>query len=239
MFRPYMKCNRVRRLISDGIDEPLSVRDEAKVQAHLAVCPDCRRELSFYNRIKKTASKLEAKTPPAYLWERISLELDEHPWGDEPDHDAGFWKKFLPGWGGFQEINLSSAVVSFLLIAFLCLFPGLDSINDEASPPTLAQASEYEADLSYLSLYMMANNDIFPNQVQEYYLAQFRALDGKIRMIKSALDRFPDNRRIRAQLALAYGHKLALYNRIGLTENNRLPAPDERYDYSRRGDIYD
>lgn len=46
-----LKCNNIQRLISDYIDDLLSVDDAAKVDAHIKVCRKCEREIAA---LKKT-----------------------------------------------------------------------------------------------------------------------------------------------------------------------------------------
>jgi predicted anti-sigma-YlaC factor YlaD len=77
------KCHRIRRLVSDRVDGPLSARAEKKVISHLEKCSECREESAFYQELKETASRIERVPPPPYLWERITVGLDEHPWGEE------------------------------------------------------------------------------------------------------------------------------------------------------------
>ncbi len=232
------KCHRVKRLISAGIDDPLSNADEAKVLAHVAFCQDCREEMAFYNRLRKNLADLEMKQPPRYLWERISLQLDEHPWGSNAEGETNYAQKLVPGWSALRGTNLSSIIVCCILIAFLCLFPGMEAIQTDSDVPESAQAGELDPNLEYLSLYMIANHDIFPDQVREYYLTQLESLEGKIKMIKAALDRFPGNRRIRAQLAMVYRHKLALYQHIGVVDVETIDTVPRNFS-AKRGDFYD
>jgi hypothetical protein len=220
------------------MDESLSAKDEATVSAHIAECTKCKRELTFYEKLRADASEMDTKSPPAYLWERISLQLEEHPWGEEGNPENKFWRKYLPGMMDFREANISGVLVSIILITFLCLFPGLSTIQDSSDFPTQVQAKAYDANLHYLSLYMIANGDIFPEPVREFYLAQLNALDGKIRMIKDVLGRFPENRLIKAQLAAAYAQKLALYRRIGNRDEERLHITEDE-NYFSKGSVYD
>ena len=229
MFRFENRCNRIRRLLSDRMDAPLAARDEQRVQAHLIRCPACRREMAFYEEIKKTARALEAVNPPDYLWDRISVELEVDPWGGgEYSRGQSRWG-LLPGFALAGKINFVGAVLSFMLIAVLCLLPGGDGEKGLANG-TAVQAREMDAHLEYLSLYMIANGDRYPSEVREYYLGQMEGLDQKIRMIKSALNRFPENHRIQAQLARAYQSKIDLYRRIGIAnlEQQALPASGHR-----------
>jgi hypothetical protein len=232
MFAFGSKCRRVKRLLSDRIDAPLSTKDEAVIRAHLAECRNCRKELTFYEHLKKSSHTLEPDTPPPYLWERISLKLDEHPWGDE---DSPSNNRISSAW----RINLAGVFTSCLLITFLCLLPGVKIEDNDYPAGGLARAEEFNSNIEYLSLYMMANGDMFPPEVRDYYLNQVQALDHKIKMIKSALDRFPENRRIKTQLATAYTHKIALYRHIGAVNAERSAYRAGGFSFIQKGGIYD
>lgn len=237
MFGLGNTCERMRRLISDAVDEPLSRRQRKRLDAHLRQCQACREEAEFYANLKKAASTLDTVSPPTYLWERISLQIDEHPWG-EGDRSARTNRLFaLPRiWP--RSVDIAGAVVTVALIALLCLIPDMSS--DTGAPPSSrsVRAEEYKPDSAYLSLYMIAQGDRFPSQVRDYYLNQLDGLDTKIDMIKSTLKRFPNNRQVRAQLAKAYGQKIRLYRQMGVTSGddrvilNRLYS---RFDFDRGG----
>ncbi|MCP4567008.1 MAG: hypothetical protein GY841_05445 [FCB group bacterium] len=239
MFRIGYKCRRIRQLLSDRIDGPLAPAEECRVQKHLTHCPECREELAFYRQIRETAESIEEVTPPDYLWDRISVEIDIDPWGGQkPTLLQKLWK-WVAVFSPTGKINFAGIVLSCMLISVLCLLPGGGNGNSNQPDNALAQAEEIDAHLEYLSLYMTAKGDQFPSTVRNYYLGQIEGLDQKIRMIKSALNRFPENKRVRAQLAVAYQHKLALYHRMGLTDVDRLPIQAGGRSIYERGDFYE
>lgn len=239
MFRFDYKCRRIRQLLSDRLDGPLSPADERRVQRHLTRCADCREEASFYAQIKETAESIDDVTPPEYLWDRISVEIDIDPWGGRrPSLLQKLWKR-VSAYSPAGKINFAGIVLSCMLITMLCLLPGGGTGEDGQPDNALAQAEEVDAHLEYLSLYMTAKGDQFPSTVRDYYLGQIEGLDHKIRMIKSALNRYPQNKRVKAQLALAYQHKLALYHRMGLTDVERLPIPTGGPSVFERSDLYE
>lgn len=236
MFGLGNRCAPIRRLISDAVDEPLSKRRQKRLDRHLRHCHACRDEAEFYANLKETASTLDAVSPPTYLWERISLQIDEHPWGED-DHPARAHRPALPRiWP--RSLDIAGAMATVALIALLCLTPSSSSDTSTALSSSSIRAEEYHPDTAYLSLYMMAQGDRFPSQVRDYYLNQLDGLDTKIKMIKSTLKRFPNNRQVRAQLVKAYGQKIKLYRRMGLTSDedrvniNRL---NSRFDFDRGG----
>lgn len=234
------KCHRIRRLLSDRIDAPLSDRAEKKVMAHLESCSDCREEFAFYEELKETAASLDKISPPPYLWERISVGLDEHPWGDEEiirPEPRGFGGRSLTG-----KINFAGAVLSLVLIAVLSLSPGGASHESGAVYQSAAGRNTPSSDIEYVSLYLMANQNRFPSEVRDYYLGHIEGLNQKINTIKSALDRYPQNNHIKAQLAMVYKQKIELYTSMGLSHERgggtSLPG-DFSGDSFPRGGCYD
>jgi len=235
MFVVGSTCRRMRRMLSDRVDGVLSERETRRVDEHLRSCPSCREEYRFLRELVETASALEYHKAPDYLWERINLQLDEHPWGGEDPAEGP-----EPGWRGLLVPNINFAGLACIcaLIAILCLLPGPAGDDSGYIDENTALAQEYSSNIEYVSLYMMANADQFPPEIQQYYMNQLMSLDQKIRMIKTTLDRFPENRRAQAELAATYGHKLAIYKKLGFTSGDEslpdggdfLLKRDVRYD---------
>jgi hypothetical protein len=94
-------------------------------------------------------------------------------------------------------------------------------VSQESRAVSYSAADKYgrSGDLEYVSIYMMANQDKFPSEVRDYYLGQIEGLNKKIKTIKSALERYPKNQHINAQLAMTYKQKIDLYSQMGLLHN--------------------
>ncbi len=205
------RCRRIRRLLSDRVDAPLPPRDEKRVAAHLDKCKACRAEYAFYVDLKTAAEGMEYVRPPAYLWERIAVQLDEHPWGEDQNRPGimGTLAGFINGHPG-----LVGAVVS---LALILLIGGLPAGFERQAPNPYVPAVHETLlgnNLQNLSAFMIANGDRFPTEVQDYYLRHAEGLDQQIRTIKSALANYPNNHQIQAQLAIAYGQKIRLYQEL-------------------------
>lgn len=70
-----MDCNEARPLLSADIDRELSAAESLRVEAHLATCPECRREahaLQAVSQVTRTAAYFRA---PDALRERILAAL--------------------------------------------------------------------------------------------------------------------------------------------------------------------
>jgi hypothetical protein len=237
MFWSRNRCPNIQRLLSGRVDEPLSARAEKRVQAHLSKCPECRETLAFFEELKNTAGDLETMAPPLYLWERISVELDEHPWGDE--ETAPVQSNISGSRAMTRRINFAGALLSLILVASLSLIPGGVSHESRAVHSSVLGNNGNSDDLEYVSLYLMANQNRFPAEVRHYYLNQMEGLNRKIKTIKSALELYPQNHNIKAQLAYVYRQKIELYEKLGISLGGGSAARDFPGDELMRGGGYE
>jgi putative zinc finger protein len=75
-----MNCHEARDLFSAAVDETLAPAERASVDAHLAGCPDCRRELA---RFRATVGLLRAVEPvraPVGFVDRVLAAARPLPW---------------------------------------------------------------------------------------------------------------------------------------------------------------
>ena len=210
------KCAKVRRLLSNRADEPLPEKAERLVTSHLAECQACRREAEFYKTLKETAAALDRRTAPAYLWERVAIQIEEHPWGGEGlETTGGMAAFFRPLLGPLRPADLCLGCLVAILLLF---FPKSDdsAVLETTRPVTATECAG--SPVGYVSLFMSLQGDQFPAPVRDYYISKFEGIDRQIRMIKAGLSRYPENRSIRAGLARAYERKIALYQKLGSAE---------------------
>jgi anti-sigma factor RsiW len=72
-----MNCTECRDIIHSHLDDELEERLLAEVVSHLAICPDCSRELgSLQTSLSQLRKTFPDKTPPAELWEKIRSRSD-------------------------------------------------------------------------------------------------------------------------------------------------------------------
>jgi anti-sigma factor RsiW len=71
-----MKCKDINKKLLFYLDNELSPREKASVEAHLASCPDCRRELESLAATQSVLSRgfspVKRKTAPLWIW--VELE---------------------------------------------------------------------------------------------------------------------------------------------------------------------
>jgi hypothetical protein len=70
-------CSKIHPLLSLEAEGALSARDHQKVQAHLRDCPDARKRLASYKRMRRTLRALPEPKEPHNLHEKIMVRLHE------------------------------------------------------------------------------------------------------------------------------------------------------------------
>jgi len=56
-----MRCRKVRSLLSVACSDELDIRRQAVVQDHLASCPSCRREATYYTSVRNALGEVPRK----------------------------------------------------------------------------------------------------------------------------------------------------------------------------------
>jgi len=212
------KCQRVRRLLSDRIDAPLTARAEKKILKHLELCEECQKEATFYAELSEVSRELDYSQPPNYLWERISLKVDEHPWEEGDNSLPKFQFSFLHSYK--NSIHLAGVVATVLLVIMLTLTPDLST--DMGSNKYQVQAGEIDPDVAYVSLFMMSQGNKYPMEVQDHFINQLNRLNEIITFIKTKLEYHPHNQEIKLRLAEAYKQKINIYQRLEIPSRYQL-----------------
>jgi anti-sigma factor RsiW len=101
-----MQCDRIRSWLANYAVGGLKPSARAAVEAHLAECPACRRELAALGNTAQLVADLGLDEPPADLWRRIERGIAATPqrlslgerlrtWLAEP---GGTWRPAPLGW---------------------------------------------------------------------------------------------------------------------------------------------
>ncbi|NMC43769.1 MAG: hypothetical protein GYA46_07610 [candidate division Zixibacteria bacterium] len=233
LFERY-RCRRVMRMVSAGMDEPLTPRQRRTTEAHLARCAGCRTEAALYRELKEAAAGMDYAPVPPHIWERIELTIAEHPWGE------GTGARSKIGWGTvigrimFGQWRPAGVAMAGLITVLAILMPSQIPHESQARPLTFVEAERTSA--AYLSFLLAMEGDRFPAEVQDFYLNQLGALDQRIRTVESAMRRFPGNHAIRQQLIAAYQQKITLYKRLQTVHygiDRGIPGGDEPWPEGR------
>jgi hypothetical protein len=107
-----MTCHESRERLSELLDEVLPARERALVEAHLADCPECRRELE---RLRATVSLLRRVEPvraPVGFVDRVMAAVRPVPWYRR----LAAWI-FLP-----LSVKLPAEAAAMALVAILAVY---------------------------------------------------------------------------------------------------------------------
>lgn len=73
-----INCNTAPDRLGAYMDGELNARTRAAMKAHLAVCPDCRRELAALQAMTPVMKTLDPPLPPPFLATRILARAREN-----------------------------------------------------------------------------------------------------------------------------------------------------------------
>ena len=72
-----MDCEKVQSLISEHSVGLIGGRRKSEIEAHLASCPACAAELDKLQKVLLLVEGLDAKEPPAGLWNGVYNRITE------------------------------------------------------------------------------------------------------------------------------------------------------------------
>lgn len=127
-----MNCEQIYELLSARLDGALSAEDEARVQAHLDACPDCRRLYEAMASIEEKTAELAVPAPEG-LKRGVMYRIRQ---------ESGKQKKKRGYWGAGTGFGLIAAVLVLLVGTGVIRLP---------RPQTAAKASAGGATVSHPS----------------------------------------------------------------------------------------
>ena len=123
-----MTCHDAREQLSALIDDVLDAEERSAVEAHLATCPECRRELQ---RLRSTVALLRAVEParaPAGFVDRVLAAARPEPW------PRRLFRALLLPWP--VKLPVEAAAIVLVAVGVVYVF---------RATPELQQASRYES----------------------------------------------------------------------------------------------
>lgn len=103
-----MRCEQVRNLLNDYCEGSLSEAMRERVEAHLRVCADCRRELQFTQAIWRGLSTMPEIALPSDLHARIMTHVRANTRAREAQGRVAFWR-----WAGAAAVAAGLFVMGF------------------------------------------------------------------------------------------------------------------------------
>jgi hypothetical protein len=132
-----MTCHDARELFSDWADDALTAEERARVDAHLAGCADCRKELERFTAAIALLHRMERPRAPAGFVDRVLAAKQGAPW-----YRRLFQRLFLP-----LSVKLPAEAAALLLVAGLAVyvFQRTPELQQAARPAALRPAARPEA----------------------------------------------------------------------------------------------
>ena len=196
-------CIEISPLLDEYLDDSIDAAGRARVEAHLAGCADCQRELAAIRNIAGLARALPAEIRPSRdLWPGITPRLGSTSPAAEasPRRRRSIW---LP---------LAAAIALFAAGFAVAL------LWRQAAPPTQLAAlrAEYEASSSALARALTADAGRLAPETRLVVERNLAIIDQAIREAEQALARDPGNGALEQMVLARYEQRLALLRRATL-----------------------
>ena len=203
-------CHTVSSLLDAMVDGGLGPEDTARVEEHLSLCPDCRRELDSLRAVKQAAAALpRGLSPRQDLWQGIENRLDA--------------QRQTRSWLNPAVVAVAATVVAAIALAFL-LTSGrgqTPTIGGDVANGAIAHANyESTTDEDFRGEYERARNNLLAViEARRHQLApetlevielNMKLIDQAIVDIEEALAASPGEDRLDRRLQLAYKQQIDL-----------------------------
>ena len=132
-----MTCSETRDLLSAWLDQALDAHEREQVEAHLAGCPECRRELEGLRSTVTVLSRVEHPRAPVGFVDRVMGEVYPAPW----------YRKL--GRLVFQPLSvklpLEASAMVVIAVLGVYLLQGTPEMKDAARPDVPAVAPRLDS----------------------------------------------------------------------------------------------
>lgn len=130
-----MSCHDARELFSGWVDEALTADERASVDAHLAECADCRKELERFEATLTLLHRVARPRAPVGFVDRVLDAARPVPW-----HRRLLRRLFLP-----LSVKLPAEAAAVLLMAGLAVYifqrtPALQEATRQEAPAVRREA---------------------------------------------------------------------------------------------------
>jgi hypothetical protein len=210
-------------LIQEGLDSRLDTETQARLEDHLAACPDCRRGWEALRWVKQEAARVPRPTAPEALARGVGELLDS-----EDAHSAPAPSTARARWRVPSAVHIVAALAvvaiaaAALLLARRADLPSLIARDHAAFAAGDLQPEERTADVRAMEAYFSRAGLPFPARVLDLAMMRYRLRGGSVRVMDG-----------RPGVLLAYqsedGHLLLCRMYLGSLDD--LPAPRERHEH--------
>jgi predicted anti-sigma-YlaC factor YlaD len=115
-----MRCRTAERWISRDLDRPLARGVREALEAHLAVCPECRAMASDVRCLRARLGEVRCPEPLPHFWTRLEARLTAAPAAPP----QAIWLRW-----SLRAIPASLALIAGFLGAMVVFLPGTAETN--------------------------------------------------------------------------------------------------------------
>ncbi len=213
-----MRCRKSQEYISRAIDGELSERERARLEKHLAACPDCRVLSEDLGRIVAGAGRLATPEPSDKVWANVRTELVKARREGERIGTArppAFWL-------GAPALRYAGVAALALVLVVTGVVVGLRLGRGGTIPAgpearekyTLAKLDEaegyYEKAIKALSEAFTSGKGFLAPEVAEVFDRNLSVIDATIQACRRSVLEAPDDLEARNYLMAAYTEKITL-----------------------------
>ncbi len=213
-----MRCRKSQEYISRAIDGELSERERARLEKHLAACPDCRVLSEDLGRIVAGAGRLATPEPSDKVWANVRTELVKTRREGERTGTArppAFWL-------GAPALRYAGVAALALVLVVTGVVVGLRLGRGGTIPAgpearekyTLAKLDEaegyYEKAIKALSEAFTSGKGSLAPEVAEVFDRNLSVIDATIQACRRSVLEAPDDLEARDYLMAAYTQKITV-----------------------------
>ena len=224
-----MKCAKAKKHISDYIDGGLDPGKVSSLDKHLDACPECRKRLEDFQRIKQRAKNLSKVEPSVQLWFRIRSGMEEKLQYSEMKPRARFL--FFPA-----RLRYAVSAVLLMFVVAGAFVIGLRIWNRKStvspvSGQALALAKIQEAEQHYKQAIkalweaVQAQKGNIDPAVAETFRVNLQLIDSSLADCRRAVENDPTDVESRYYLLAVYKKKAELLDSMMEVS---LAAPQEK-----------
>ncbi len=213
-----MKCTKTQKMISDFIDGELDRKKASILEKHLDTCPDCRKLVKDFQRIKHKARGLEKAQPSGETWFRIQAAVKEKAQAPVPGPRVRFL--FFPATLRYavSAALLICVVVGALIVGLRLLNRGDARIGPNGQEYALMKIQEaeqhYKLAIKALWEAVQSQKENLDPKIEETFRINLELIDASLADCRKVVENDPSDLESRYYLLAVYKKKAELLDNM-------------------------
>lgn len=211
-----MRCSKVKKMISDYIDNELTSKQTEAMEKHLKECPECRQTMKNFRKIVEKSGKLVEINPPEWSWMRIKARIGSPSKSTQLKFkNRWIWLR-TPAFRLTAAILVVAVVTGFVMIGLRSSQNGetflfLDAGSQIYTIAKLEEAEEhYQKAIKALREAMASHEKNMDPEIVKVFHKNLELIDASIEACKQVVLDNPNNIDSRNYLLTVYKKKVDL-----------------------------